>query len=51
MRGGPTEGEEWGYEEATIGSEVSSGLLWNAQLWTQLHQQNEGALLDCTLPL
>lgn len=48
---GSTEGREWGYEEAMVDSEVSSGLLWNAQLWTQLHQQNEGALLDCNLPL
>lgn len=48
---GGTEGEEWGYEEAMVECGVSSRLLWNAQLWAQLHQQKEGALLDCSLPL
>lgn len=48
---GGTEGEEWGYEEAMVECGVSSRLLWNAQLWAQLHQQKEGALLGCRLPL
>lgn len=48
---GAIEGREWGHEEAMFGSEVSSRLLWNAQLWTQLHQQEVDAVLGCSLPL
>lgn len=48
---GATEGREWGYGKAMFDSEVSSGLLWNAQLWIQLHQQNVDTLLGCNLPL
>lgn len=39
------------YEEAMVECGVSSRLLWNAQLRAQLHQQKEGALLGCRLPL